>query len=94
MKMTRIADGGMPAAAGEFSWSLSRSHLRLVVPGGMFVNLPVIHGETSTPEAWAWDGNEDAPNVTPSLDVTTSRTDGRPGQRWHGWVRHGELVEA
>lgn len=33
---------------------------------------------------WDWDGNEDAPTLTPSLSA------GRRG--WHGWIRAGHMV--
>ena len=35
--------------------------------------------------AWGFDGNEDAPTLTPSLHVLGV---------WHGWIRAGKLVEA
>ena len=34
---------------------------------------------------WSWDGNEDAPTLTPSLHAVGI---------WHGWVRAGQLIEA
>ena len=34
---------------------------------------------------WQWDGNEDAPTLTPSLHLVDT---------WHGWMRNGELVSA
>ena len=34
---------------------------------------------------WQWDGNRDAPTLTPSLHWVGV---------WHGWMRAGELVSA
>lgn len=34
---------------------------------------------------WQWDGNREAPTLTPSINVVG---------RWHGWLRNGELVTA
>lgn len=33
--------------------------------------------------AWQWDGNEDKPTLTPSVNAEGI---------WHGWVRAGRLV--
>ena len=33
---------------------------------------------------WAWDGNEEAPTLSPSLHAIGD---------WHGYVQNGELVE-
>ncbi len=35
--------------------------------------------------AWQWDGNREAPTLTPSINVIG---------RWHGWLREGKLVSA
>jgi hypothetical protein len=32
---------------------------------------------------WKWNGNEDAPTLTPSLHLVGT---------WHGWMTNGELV--
>jgi hypothetical protein len=34
---------------------------------------------------WQWDGNREAPTLTPSVNVVG---------RWHGWLREGKLVTA
>jgi hypothetical protein len=36
--------------------------------------------------SWEWDGNREAPTLTPSISC------GACG--WHGWIRGGELVDA
>lgn len=47
--------------------------------------LPVRQGPNQSGKHWGWDGNEDAPTLTPSI-----HTHGH----WHGWCRAGKLVEA
>ncbi len=37
--------------------------------------------------SWAWDGNRDAPTITPSIDC--SRVCG-----WHGWLTAGQFRTA
>jgi len=46
------------------------------------IRLPIKVGE-KVAEHWQWDGNEDAPTITPSIHVL---------EHWHGWMKNGELV--
>jgi hypothetical protein len=39
---------------------------------------------------WTWDGNEEAPTLSPSVDCRVE--DGGCG--WHGWIRAGKLEGA
>jgi hypothetical protein len=41
--------------------------------------------------AWEWDGNREAPTLSPSILVHGGK--GQPDQ-WHGWLRAGKLVTA
>lgn len=54
---------------------------------GSATSFPIARGVTLTGVAlghsWEWDGNRDAPTITPSLDWIDT---------WHGWMRNGELV--
>lgn len=43
--------------------------------------------------AWDWDGNKEAPTISPSI-LVESRDEGRDIERWHGYLRAGELVSA
>lgn len=49
--------------------------------------LPLVQGETaiSVPGRWKWDGDEDKPDITPSIHHVGV---------WHGFVRAGPLAEA
>jgi len=51
---------------------------------GDIVHLPIILGN-SEPSHWGWDGNKEAPTLTPSINVIG---------RWHGWLREGQLIAA
>ena len=48
--------------------------------GGIFLR-PMLPSNPPHP-SWEWDGNGDAPTLTPSVH--------RPG-RWHGWFRAGRM---
>lgn len=49
---------------------------------GDLVRLP-LSGEGHP--VWQWNGNREAPTLTPSINVVG---------RWHGWLREGVLVTA
>jgi hypothetical protein len=51
---------------------------------GDVVTLPLVLG-ASDPTHWGWDGNREAPTLTPSINVIG---------RWHGWLQAGKLVNA
>jgi hypothetical protein len=50
---------------------------------GDIVSLP-ISGDNTKP-VWQWDGNREAPTLSPSINVIG---------RWHGWLQAGKLVTA
>ena len=45
------------------------------------------------PNVWAWDGNEEKPTITPSINCIAEK-DGKPtgGCGWHGFITGGELT--
>jgi len=45
------------------------------------VNLPI----KPEPNGWTWDGNKDAPTLTPSILVKSNGT-------WHGYLTAGKLI--
>jgi len=51
---------------------------------GDIVSLP-ISGLNDKHPVWQWDGNREAPTLSPSINVIG---------RWHGWLRAGKLVTA
>lgn len=77
--------------AGLFYWDTKgdRRYICLNVPtkakhredGVAFIRIPVTGAQQPV---WQWDGNEDAPTLTPSLGV---------GGHWHGFCTAGKLVE-
>lgn len=55
---------------------------------GCLYGLPIGLGPTSdNPVAWGWDGNADAPTLTPSIH----RLPAWKVMGWHGWMREGKL---
>lgn len=97
--MHRVPDDALPLghAPGAFAWrtvqaaGLDTTHRRLamVLPGGVFVMLPVQRAGEPAPvgigEAfWTWDGDEDAPTLTPSVFVN-------PPTGWHGFITAGVM---
>ena len=48
---------------------------------GDIVHLPIVVGNNN-PGHWGWDGNREAPTITPSINVIG---------RWHGYLRVGRL---
>jgi hypothetical protein len=49
------------------------------------VRLPIVLGDPGTEKAWGWDGNKEAPTLTPSINVIGI---------WHGWLQAGKLITA
>lgn len=49
------------------------------------VNIPDVSGK-----CWGWDGNRDAPTLTPSIRVGG----GKSPEIWHGFLRAGVMVTA
>lgn len=80
---------------GEFAWAdvdgqryimVALPRPRKGVPDDRILNfLPVVRGPNTPGRSWGWDGNEDAPTLTPSIHAIG---------HWHGWIRAGMLVEA
>lgn len=71
---------------GNWAFSESDNVILIVLPDGKLAGLPLsadasnrLHDGTH----WNWDGNREAPTITPSiLDVVTG---------WHGYLRAGQL---
>lgn len=47
-------------------------------------HVPITTGEKQA-QCWLWDGNREAPTISPSIDIVGV---------WHGFIRNGELVSA
>ena len=70
-------------------WMLVRDHICIETPGGTAV-LPIdekCREEWGGP-CWQWDGNREAPTITPSIQIRGSQGE------WHGWMTEGKLVTA
>lgn len=57
-------------------WPFSKSAKQ-----GDIVSLPLCQG-TKDPNRWLWDGNKEAPTLSPSINVIG---------RWHGFLRAGKI---
>ena len=73
---------------GHYKWQGVCLWIRL--PDGVTA-LPVIHGDDPFTNhnglfVWGWDGNCDAPTLSPSIH---NAPDG-----WHGYLKEGYLIEA
>jgi len=71
---------------GNWAFSESGGAILIVMPDGKIAGLPLTAeaGERLHDGShWNWDGNREAPTITPSiLDVVTG---------WHGYMRAGQL---
>lgn len=81
---TRKVMPGAMERPGDFCFSEDCSYLYLWLPGVSGPDAIRVHrGEDPGRErVWGWDGNEDAPTITPSIHF--------PGY-WHGYLRYGRL---
>jgi hypothetical protein len=80
-----------PKACGEFFWRDVNGCRVLVVAVPMNSNMRplltewTIDHKNGCNAQWGWDGNEDAPTLTPSLHALGI---------WHGRISNGQLIEA
>ena len=78
-----------PEDIGDFYWDLQHKRRCLVVAlptkhGMLCCSWSIDHKNHSNAQ-WSWDGDEDAPTLSPSLHAVGL---------WHGWVKKGHLHEA
>ena len=66
-------------------WLVVPDPKNLVSPGKNHVHLHVTPSE-KTP-CWEFDGNKEAPTLSPSIRVGS-----RDDERWHGYLRGGKLI--
>lgn len=86
MKATSVVDVMQARdTPGAFALGQSGERMEFVCPCGCGKVGAVSIGGTG----WAWDGNREAPTLSPSVFFEQ----GRPGE-WHGWLRAGEWVLA
>lgn len=72
---------------GDFHWSeeyLGMRYIYVHLPGqDRWDPIKVHRGPALGERVWGWDGNEDKPTLTPSIDLR---------ERWHGHLTAGRLV--
>lgn len=78
------------AEVGDWAFSSDDVHIFIETPVGLCILQidPKAFPEYKKP-VWTWDGNRDAPTLTPSIRIR----DHARGE-WHGWMREGKLVSA
>lgn len=79
-------DGLDPGDFYLFSDSSGQKWFATCLPGGTNCCIPLrplLDSKTNNGHSWQWDGNEDEPTLTPSINCVGV---------WHGWVTKGKLV--
>lgn len=58
--------------------------------------VPISPQKTARGATWRWDGNRDAPTLTPSINCLAQLENGQPaaGCGWHGFLKNGQFEEA
>ena len=92
VRMRRIAAYGDVERVGDFWWQIDEKGHRMIlialpIPSGKFCwsEWAIAPLKLSNGASWTWDGDVDAPTLSPSLHAIGL---------WHGWVRKGMLIEA
>lgn len=80
---TRRVKFGEMSQPGDFTFDDDFSHIYLWLPGlNGPESLQIQRGESDKDRIWGWDGNEDKPTLTPSIQTIG---------HWHGFLRAGRL---
>ena len=83
---------------GDFSWRQVKDmgrHLLIVLPdlqdgrGKERHMLPIRPAKNPSQDSWHWDGNEDAPTLSPSINRNNEFSN---GLLWHGHLIEGQLI--
>lgn len=74
---------------GDFYLDEARGEFWIECPNVGLIRIPT-QESLENGARWQWDGNVDAPTLTPSINVNASLGDDKP--KWHGWMRNGELI--
>jgi hypothetical protein len=96
--MKRLPDDTYPDVAtdapGTFAWNVSLGGARRIVyvcPRGSLCSVPILPARNGNGAGWTWDGNEDRPTLTPSINCQPDR---EGGSCWHGFITNGEITGA
>lgn len=79
---------------GDYQIMPTGDHFELVMmlPGQNLCRIPIRTGAKHD-GAWQWDGNEDRPTLSPSVDTGYRHPNsGQQVSLWHGWIRAGRMV--
>ncbi len=79
----KVESGADLKNPGDFCFSHERDYLYIRLPGSRHNDaLRIQKGQPGGDRVWGWDGDEEKPTLTPSIDA--------PGE-WHGYLRAGML---
>jgi len=90
--------GAFDIELGTVSGYASAAHMIFVCPNGKRCTILIgpKHVSRSSPDrlcVWKWDGNIDAPTISPSINCIAEK-DGKPtgGCGWHGFIKKGDMA--
>lgn len=79
----RVETGSDLQSPGDFLFSAERDYIYIILPGSKRPDaIQIQRGNPGGHRVWGWDGNEDAPTLTPSI---------LSPHEWHGYLRAGRL---
>lgn len=78
---------GEREAPGAFCWVTDDEGRRIIYacPRGQWCAVPIHPNALPSGASWRWDGNEETPTLTPSINCVG-------GCRWHGFITAGRMT--
>lgn len=76
---------------GDFQIHPGGEMIHMVLPGGSLCSIPIKKGRKEE-HAWHWDGNDDKPTLSPSVDHYSHDSKGNKHTIWHGHIVKGRMV--
>jgi hypothetical protein len=84
MKLSGVEE---PTNPGDWKWSIDNRAVIYMCPCGCGrVSSVLVNSEPGMKAGWDWDGNLDAPTLSPSIQHIGAC-------RWHGYLTLGQFVE-
>lgn len=84
-----LEDIGINGQLGDWCFIENDTRIGIRFPNGSergdLSFFPIANNPLPNGACWTWDGNRDAPTISPSINVVGV---------WHGWLKAGKLVDA